>query len=416
MIFNLFLFLCFYLPFQIALNPAAVVDLASLRIFILVLFFIWIYNKIKNKEKLIFDVQAKAILLFLFLSFISLFFAQNYIWGARKLLYLFSIFPLYFVVKDILNDREKVIKTLKVLVLSGALVAVLGIVQFLGQFFWSHEEILNFYLNFAGPIFWGDNLAQMVAKYPSLFVGISGDNYFRSIATFPNPHSFSMFLGIIFPLPIILFFISKEKFLWVFSFVAIFFANILTFSRGGYVAIALGSAIFLLILYKRMAWKHRVATFFGMIFFILMFTVPGPISQRFVSSFDSAEGSNIGRLEMWQKSLEIILEKPFFGTGIGNFSLEVDDKINYRNPIYAHNTYLDIAVEEGIMTSLVWIFILLLTLWNFWIFSKKDMIYSGFFVSLIIFSVHSLVETGLCSPIVLSLFLVVINLYPRYEK
>jgi len=172
----------------------------------------------------------------------------------------------------------------------------------------------------------------------------------------------------------------------------------------------------LLIFYKRMAWKHRVATFFGMIFFILMFTVPGPISQRFVSSFDSAEGSNIGRLEMWQKSLEIILEKPFFGTGIGNFSLEVDDKINYRNPIYAHNTYLDIAVEEGIMTSLVWIFILLLTLWNFWIFSKKDMIYSGFFVSLIIFSVHSLVETGLCSPIVLSLFLVVINLYPRYEK
>ncbi|MFZ2975160.1 MAG: O-antigen ligase family protein [Candidatus Moraniibacteriota bacterium] len=416
MLFNFFLLLCFYLPFQIALNPTQGVDLASSRIFILILFFFWAYDKIKNKKKIIFNTQAKAILVLLFLSCVSLFFAQNYLWSARKLAYLFSIFPLYFVAKDILTSRERMIKTLTVLVLSASLASIIGIIQFSSQFFWSHEEISNFYLNFIGPIFWGENLAQMVARYPSFLVGVSGQNYFRSIAVFPDPHAFSLFLGMVLPFSVILFFSSKKKILWVFSFGVIFVANILTFSRGGYVAIAMGLAIFIFVFWKRMIWKHRIVSSLMVIFFILMFSVPGPVSQRFVSSFDSYEGSNMGRIAMWQKSWEIIQKKPFFGTGIGNFSLEVDNEINYRNPIYAHNTYLDIAVETGILSGLVWIFVSLITFWNFWVFSKKDMIYSGFFTSLAVFSVHSLVETGLYSPIILALFLVTISFYPKYEK
>ncbi len=416
MIFNFFLLLYFYLPFQIALNPTQGVDLASIRIFILILFFFWAYSKIKNKKKIIFDSQAKAILVFLFLSIVSLFFAQNYLWAVRKLAYLFSIFPLYFVAKDILINKERVIKTLKTVVLSGTLVSIIGIIQFSSQFFWSHEEISNFYFNFIGPIFWGENLAQMVARHPSFLVGVSGHNYFRSIAIFPDPHAFSLFLGMVLPLSVILFFSSRKKVFWTFSFVVIFIANILTFSRGGYVAIAVGAATFLFVFWKRMMWKHRIASGLVVIFFVLMFSVPGPVSQRFVSSFDSQEGSNMGRIAMWQKSLEIIKKKPFFGTGIGNFSLEVDNQIGYRNPIYAHNTYLDIAVETGILTSLVWIFILFITLWNFWFFSKRDMAYVGFFLSLVIFSVHSIVETGLYSPIILALFLIIISFYPKYEK
>ncbi|HAT73745.1 MAG: hypothetical protein US30_C0005G0040 [Candidatus Moranbacteria bacterium GW2011_GWF2_36_839] len=415
MIFNLFLFLCFYLPFQIALNPAAGVDLASIRVLILMLFFVWVYDNIRNKKKLFFlDTQVRLILFFLFLSVASLFFAQNYGWGARKLLYLFSILPLYFVVKDILNSREKVIKTLKSLVLSGAIVSIFGIIQFFAQFFWNYENISKLYSNYIGPIFWGENLARMVSDYPSWLVGVSGQNYFRAIATFPDPHSFSLFLGMMLPLSVILFFVSEKKVLWIFSFVVIFLANILTFSRGGYVAIIVGITIFVGVFWNKIQIKQKLMAGLAVIILVLMLTVPGPVSQRFDSSFDLQEGSNAGRIGMWQKSLGIILEKPFFGTGIGNFSLEVDNNAGYRNPIYAHNTYLDIAVEEGILASLIWILILFITLLNFWIFSKKDMIYCGFFVSLIIFSAHSMVETGIYSPIVLTLFLIIISL--QYEK
>lgn len=418
MIFNFFLALCFYLPFQIALNPALGVDLASIRIFILILFFAWVYDKIKNKKKIIFDAQAKLILFFLFLSVISLFFAQNYLWSARKLAYLFSIFPLYFVAKDILNSQEKVIKTLASLVSAGAIVAIIGIGQFFSQFFWSYEEISRVYSTFIGPVFWGENLTRMVSNYPSWLVGVSGQNYFRAIGTFPDPHSFSLFLGMMLPISVILFFVSKNKIIWGLSFATIFLANVLTFARGGYLAIIAGITIFILVFWNKTQIKHKIMASLAVVFLILMLTVPGPVSQRFDSSFDLQEGSNAGRISIWQKSLETIKNKPFFGTGIGNFSLEVDGKIDYRNPIYAHNTYLDIAVEEGILTSLVWIFILLLTLWNFWILAKYDMLYAGIFTSVIIFSAHSMVETGLYSPIVLSLLLIIFGLtrFSHYEK
>ena len=407
--------MCFYLPFQIALNPAVGVDLASVRVLILILFFVWVYGKIRNKKRLFFlDTQAKLILFFLFLSVASLFFAQNYSWGARKLLYLFSIFPLYFVVKDILNSREKVIKTLKSLVLSGAVVSILGIIQFFAQFFWNYENISKLYSNYIGPIFWGENLARMVSDYPSWLVGVSGQNYFRAIGTFPDPHSFSLFLGMMLPLSVILFFISKKKIFWALSTAVIFLANILTFSRGGYVAIIVGIIIFVGVFWKKTQIKHKFMAGLAVMFLVLMLTVPGPVSQRFDSSFDLQEGSNAGRIDIWQKSLETIKTKPFLGTGIGNFSLEVDKELGYRNPIYAHNTYLDIAVEEGVLASLVWMLILFITLLDFWIFSKKDMISCGFFISLIIFSAHSMVETGIYSPMVLTLFLTIISL--QYEK
>ena len=417
MIFNLFLFLCFYLPFQIALNPTSQVDLSSLRILIPLLFLGWIFEKIKNKRKIfVFDIQEKLVLFFLFLSFGSLFFAKDCGWATRKLAYLFSIFPIYFIARDILDNKEKIIKTLVSLVFSSALVSFLGIIQFFSQILWSHDEISNFYLNFAGPVFWGENLAKMVGNYSSFLVGVSGHNYFRAIATFPDPHSFSLFLGMALPLSAVLFFVLRKKFFAVILFMLIFIANILTFSRGGYVAISLGIIFFIIIFWKKMEWKHRITSGFLALFFILMFSVPGPVSQRFVSSFDSKEGSNLGRIAMWQKSLEIIKSKPFFGTGIGNFSLEVDRNINYRNPIYAHNTYLDIAVEQGVPACLIWIVILMITLWNFWMLSHKNMIYAGFFTSIIIFSAHSLVETGLYSPLVLSLFLIILSFFPKYEK
>ncbi len=455
MISNFFLLLCFYLPFQIALNPAQGVDLASLRIFILILFSVWVYDRIKNKPPhqlnknkiddlsnideqeqfdkkernwfswcggkkniFIFDVQTKLILFFLFLSFISLFFAQNYFWSVRKLAYLFSIFPLYFITKDILNSKEKVIKTLASLVWAGAIVAIIGIVQFFSQFIWNYEEIFKVYLSFIGPVFWGENLTQMVRNYPSWLVGVSGQNYFRAIGTFPDPHSFSLFLGMILPISVILFFISKNKIIGGLSFVTIFLANILTFARGGYLAIIAGITIFILVFWNKTQTKHKIMASLAVIFLFLMLTIPGPVSQRFDSSFDLQEGSNAGRISIWQKSLETIKHKPLFGTGIGNFSLAVDGKIDYRNPIYAHNTYLDIAVEQGILASLVWIFILLVTLWNFWILAKEDMIYAGIFTSVIIFSAHSMVETGLYSPIVLSLLLMLFGLtrFSHYEK
>ncbi|MFZ2882399.1 MAG: hypothetical protein WA019_04970, partial [Candidatus Moraniibacteriota bacterium] len=53
MVFKLLLAFCFYLPFQIALNPSAEIDLASGRVFILLLLFSWLAESLKNKQLII---------------------------------------------------------------------------------------------------------------------------------------------------------------------------------------------------------------------------------------------------------------------------------------------------------------------------------------------------------------------------
>jgi len=50
MLFKLLLILSLYLPFQLALNLAPGIDLASIRILILILFFLWLAQGLKNKK------------------------------------------------------------------------------------------------------------------------------------------------------------------------------------------------------------------------------------------------------------------------------------------------------------------------------------------------------------------------------
>ena len=89
------LLLIFYLPFQIALNPPGGFDLASIRVFILILFVFWL---VKIRKFFFNNLQAPGLFFFLILAGISLLGAQNPLWGARKIAYFLSVFPLYFLV------------------------------------------------------------------------------------------------------------------------------------------------------------------------------------------------------------------------------------------------------------------------------------------------------------------------------
>ncbi len=119
---------------------------------------------------------------------------------------------------------------------------------------------------------------------------------------------------------------------------------------------------------------------------------------------------------MWRKAGEIIIKHPFFGVGLGNFPLQIDSTVEYRTSIYAHNTYLDIISETGLLAGIIWITILIYSIKTFIVKSKKDKLFFYFALSLIIFSVHSIFETSLYSPVNLTLFLIIIAATKKYEK
>lgn len=403
------LILALYLPFQVALNPASGIDLASIRIFILVLFFVWLADGLKNKKVIISNnIQAWLVIIFLFLNLLSVIVARNTDWSIRKLLFLFSIFPIYFIASTVIKNQERMVKIAKALVASGTVAAILGIMQFFLQFIFGQEAIYSFWAEYLAVPFLGESFAQAVLENPSWLVNVSGHTYLRAAAVFPDPHMLSFYLGLLIPFAVSLFLIARKKWLF-FSCTALIVADLLTFSRGGYLGLFAGLVAALALFWNKLEGKYKIG--FGSIFIlsIAFMLIPSPISQRAYSIFNLKEGSNKGRLEIWRDAAGVIEKKPLLGAGVGNYALEIKPSAGYREPIYAHNTYLDITAETGIVNGLAWIGILFFSGFGFWRKAKQDHLFCAGLVSVVIFSTHSMVETAIYSPAVLTLLLIIIS-------
>lgn len=448
-VYKLFLLFCLYLPFQIALNPAEGVDLASGRVFVLILALLWLISALKNRQVCVpARIQTALILSFLFLSAFSLLWAQNPDWGVRKLLFLLSVFPVYFVTaglrptvipspaiqRDKLCEESKKtaldpstspsthfirsgfaqddnfnIKIVKFLAWGAGLAAMVGLVQFSLQFIWGLNSLLKFWAGSVSPVFLGQAFSQAVLAYPSWLVNIGGETIFRAISTFPDPHMFSIYLGLTLPLALGLYFFSKKKIYLALSLV-ILLADLLTFSRGGYIGLAAGLLFFLLVIIKNKKLNpKKILVGFALALVFLTFIFKSPIGNRFLTSFNAKEGSNVGRIETWKEAVGII-KNNLLGVGLGNYALERKATADYREPIYAHNLYLDIASETGIINAIIWIALIVFSMRSFVKKSEKNILWLGGAASLVIFSVHSIFETALFSVQALPLLLIIIAL------
>ncbi|MDP3696654.1 MAG: O-antigen ligase family protein [Candidatus Taylorbacteria bacterium] len=119
-----------------------------------------------------------------------------------------------------------------------------------------------------------------------------------------------------------------------------------------------------------------------MLIFFLLFAVAYPIfvspqfllskedwglfGNRIRSIIDFGETSNSQRIEIWKASLESIKQRPLLGVGIGNFPVVLDQRIFLaRAGSSAHNIYLHIAAEMGILA-------LVTAVWFLWLVFKKS--------------------------------------------
>jgi len=398
-----------YLPFQLALNPASGVDLASIRVLILGVFGLWLVEGLRKKKIVMgHNWTTATVAIFLFLNLVSIFWASNEDFSSRKLLFLFSIFPIYFVMSAFATDLSKIIQLTKMLLWGGALVAVMGIGQFFGQFVWGLNRVYDFWAKTVIWPFLGKSFSVAVLQNPSWLVNVSGKTYLRATATFPDPHMFSFFLGMLIPLALSVYLVSRRK-IYLLFLALMFLADVLTFSRGGYLGLFAGVVMLIIFFWSKIGFKYKIAGAVVLGFLILSLAVPSPISQRFASSFDLKEGSNEGRLMIWKQALEVVRDHPLFGVGIGNYPLIIDPTADYREPIYAHNTYLDIWTETGAFSFLAWMGIIISAFCGFLKRMPNDIFFMGGALSLVIFSVHSVVETGIYSPVVLTLLLIIVG-------
>jgi len=421
--FKWLLLLIVYLPFQIALNPWPAFDLASLRVFIVLLFVIWL-GKVLIAKGLIGwtcfkNLQSIGLFLFLILASFSLIGAENIVWGLRKIVFFLSIFPLYFLVTALVDNWLKIKKIIFALAGGAGLIALIGLGQFIAPFIFGLDKTYQFWAWQIVPVFSGFNFGALILAYSSWLVNVDGHTILRTFSLFSDPHMFSFYLGLILPLVVVLLGVSKKHLpiLYILYFL-LFIVLLLTFTRGAYFAIMV---TFLVL--AGLFWQYLKAKKIALLLCLslLIFIIPiTPIADRFYSSFDMSDGSNVGRLEMWQQAGLAGLERPWQGVGLGNYSLLIDPGFGYRNPITAHNLYLDIFSEIGVFTLIVWLVLILGTIGQlFWqiritprpnINKGQTIIRIGLIGSLIYFSVHSFFETSIYHPSILALLIIILGL------
>lgn len=405
-------FLLFYLPLQVALNISSGIDLASGRVLIIIFFFILLFEMLRE-GKFFWKIKLLDFFLagFLFSMFFSIVFSQELSWSFRKLLFLLSLLPIYFLVRSLIRDEKSLISFLKWIVRGASLVAFLGLVQFISQFVWGIDTVYSFWSTKILPIFSGNSLARAVLANPAWLVNISGKTLLRASSLFPDPHMLAFYLNLSLGANIALLVKpGKKNFVWLLSLALIFLVSCLTFSRGGYLGV-LGGGFFLIgYLFIRANFFKKIvmATILGVA--ILMLFNFGWISDRFSSSFSLREGSNLGRIETWKKSLNVLESHLLFGVGIGNYPLYVKANADYREPIYAHSNYLDIALDGGILALSFWLAFLFYGIVSFYRLSFNNPLFLGLIFGVVSFAIHSLFETSIYSTSVLPLFLAIISL------
>jgi len=419
-----------YLPFQIALNPVSGVDLASARIFALVVFIAWLISSLK-KKKLNLPANLTFLLLvsFIFICVLSCFFAANPGWGIRKFIFILSFFPIFLVVSDRFVSDRKIVSLLNFLLYGALLSALVGIFQFFLQFIFPLDKIYSAWAIIIRP-FLGESFSQAVLTNPSWLVNVGGKTLLRATAFFPDPHMLAFYLNMtsLIALGIYFYFKNKnqteKKYLLIFF--VLLFAGLLTFSRGGYLGIISGLIFFALFYFKNQL-KNILSSSNSLLIvstilvgIIIFFAIPNNFSNRLQSSFNPFEGSNAGRIQTWNQSLKVVKNNLIIGTGLGNYPLAIKPSADYREPIYSHNTVLDIAAETGILNALIWISIFIFSIFNALrkYSQKNNFIFLGLASALIAFFAHSLFETPLFSIHIFPLLLLILALNSQnfYEQ
>ncbi len=461
--FNQILFLLIlYIPFQVALNITFGVDLASGRVLIIYFFVVWVLKSLAEKKFIIkFNLQTLLICLFLFIAVFSMLQTWDIERSFRKILVFLSIFPLYFIITSlsvfslqkkrlgmVINKNNYIYKILDALVISGFVLSLIGILQFALQFFVGIDLIMNFWKEYISPIFYGKTFGAEVVSNPSWLVNIGGETILRAFSLFPDPHMFSFYLGLLIPIMLAIALCcdclchkhptekdktchsSKEDWkirrnsvfqnnrilLYLVLFI-MFLAELLTFSRGGYIGMIASIGITIILLWKYISLNKKIIL--GLIAgsFILFIMVSNQsILNRFLSSFDFNEGSNTERIKNWSQGWEVFNDNFFIGVGIGNYSAYLYPTAEYRTPIYAHNLYLDIGAEMGIFALFVWLALIGTTIWQLFRTGKKSKdvflraLSFGLIGSLIWFSLHSFFDTAIYSPTILAIFVIIVSL------
>lgn len=246
------------------------------------------------------------------------------------------------------RDRRQILELISLIIMGGVILAILSPV------------IVNWQLAKTGivPPFIYD-------FFPLLFSDAVHPNIMATLMLLLFPIAFSLFCIFAFKPE------KKQMPKWLFLSITMICALLgvvllLTRSRAGYLAGAVG-LICVLYLHR----KYIIATIisFGLVLIVgwLFLSTTIPQTNDPVANLGDAQSFNF-RLEVWQVALQMLHDFPFTGTGMGTFN-DVATRL-YPFPMVpdpgAHNLFLQIGLDLGILGMIAYLSLFFLTLYFAW--------------------------------------------------
>jgi O-antigen ligase len=341
------------LPYRLPINGLRI---TLFELIFFTLFIIWIFNLIRHNDLSVqffpsFSVPYFGILILFLMSSINsplpFEIKLAYIWYASINFLVFLFFA------NNVKDEEIISLIVKAMIVSGVIQSLLAIGQFI-----------------TGSTFGIEIIGESEKGHWAMKSGAGLVH--RVSGTVGHPNRLSSFLGWVLPLSIAMIFTAKKKRFYVlhfFSFAIVLIANILTFSRGGWISSFVSGTI---CCYWCLSKKFRIRFLSGLfviaascIFIASLIIFVNPVKQRL---FGYDYGSFATRFPLAQVALSMITQSPFLGVGPGSYNAvskqydTTEVAISYIFPAPVHNEFLLIASEIGIPALILFLTIILFTL------------------------------------------------------
>lgn len=274
-----------------------------------------------------------AIFVYLLISLLSIFISSNFKISARTFIgKILQDTLFFFVISDTLNSKSRIKNTVYILLMSSLLLGIDGVYQY-----FTHKDFIRHRKFFEIP---------------------------RIHATFPSANDYGCYLATVIPFTLACFFDKlsfKKSFRFLFSglLILLFVCLMLTVSRGAWFAF-IGAILFMSI------WIRSLGVFFLILGIVVIlanqFYYP-ILKVRVTNLFIFEDHSSLDRMRIWEAAWKMFMTRPIVGLGLGtfmfNFSRFVVKDYLYTAP-YAHNCYLQIASELGIIGLVSFLSILVL--------------------------------------------------------
>jgi len=268
----------------------------------------------------------------------------------------------------------------------------------------------------------------------------------RLSSTIGQKNWISNYIAMVFPIAFSYFLLEKNnkkiKSVYFLLLTILYVTLLICQSRGIWISIGLTLILATFIITKFKLWelfkKNKqwlVCLLFVFLIATVTYSTENPlnksrltVAERAISTFDKYDPSINTRLLIWRTTLEMIKNYPVAGSGIGTFRMNylkyqagtLDENPHYikysNNAEEAHNEYLQMWAEIGIIGLGIFLIIIIIIYSQFWKFFKRErdnkrkIIGCGLILGISCYLFHSLFTFPLHVPALASTFFVIVGL------